>query len=45
MVKEEDAYDPGMAPIAEKALVSAITTARLDGGRGNELLTQVKSTT
>ena len=45
MVKEEDTYDPGMAPIAEKALVSARTTARLDGGRGNELLTQAKRTT
>ena len=38
---DENTNDPGMSPNAEKALMKARATARLDGGRGNELLTHV----
>lgn len=37
-------YEPATLPSWEKALISASAMARLDGGRGNELLTQVRNT-
>lgn len=45
MMRPLSTHDPATFPICEKALTSATATARLDGGRGNELLTHVYMTT
>lgn len=42
--EKEVAYDPAMFPSCENAFTSATATARFDGGRGKELLTQVYNT-
>ena len=38
-------YDPATFPSCENAFGNAKATARFDGGRGNELLIQVKMRT
>ena len=41
VAREENTHDPGISPDDAKAFIMARATARLDGGRGNELLIQV----
>lgn len=45
LIPPKGTHDPATLPSCERAFTSATATARLEGGRGNELLTHVYMTT